>query len=195
MKNENNYPVKTIKRTIFISWILLIICFAIKIFGYNLCDFYCKSEKFINLCHFVDENKIMYFSVCIFTSILSYGLYYLAIIKQTFFSKSQIVIFVCITISCVFIRNYLKIYRIAGYICDIFQFFIVPYILNGNKMSYKKMSVRVIIAFLLNLSFQAISLFTKSIGVKPIGNNTVTVLIWMIDVFIMLFLYYLYQNI
>jgi hypothetical protein len=51
-----------------------------------------------------------------------------------------------------------------------------------------------IVGFVLNLSFQAVSLITKDIGIKITDESTLITVILMLDYYIMMALYYFYNK-
>ena len=53
--NEDNYKRIVLKRMIIVCWILLAICFGIKLFGGNFFNIICTNEKFIEVCNFIDN--------------------------------------------------------------------------------------------------------------------------------------------
>jgi hypothetical protein len=77
-------------------------------------------------------------------------------------------------------------------VIDLIQYFVVPFFFD-IKLN-KKNILRVCIAFLLNLGFQLVAVLTKSIGIQLTTDNSITAIIFMIDLYIMLALYYLYAN-
>ena len=57
---------KAIKRAIILCWILLAVCFAIKLFGGNWFEIVCANEHFIKFCDFIDKAYINYPLSCVF---------------------------------------------------------------------------------------------------------------------------------
>ena len=56
---------KAIKRAIILCWVLLAVCFAIKLFGGNWFEIVCANEHFIKFCDFIDRAYINYPLSCI----------------------------------------------------------------------------------------------------------------------------------
>ena len=52
----------------------------------------------------------------------------------------------------------------------------------------------ILVAFALNLSFQFISLLVKDLAIGLVDESIFIVLIYMVDLYIMCFIYYLYRN-
>lgn len=179
---------RLLRRAIVISWISLALCFVIKIFGGNFFEIMCNNPNYKALCEFID--RYIWFD-CITATLSSFicqSLYLLSIIQEYKFKKWQFIVnlitVILSTLTKIFIPE-------IGFIGDILLLFIVPVVFLGKN--YKKYW-HIIVAFILTLSFQLISLFTKSIAIKVIDEDTFISLIYMIDIYFMCFLYYLYRN-
>lgn len=189
---------KAVRRAIILCWVMLIVCFIIKLFGGNWFEIICNDEHFIFVCGFIDAHwfikyPAMYISyiLSLFFVILSCSLIKKPNIKQFF------LIIGLLTIS--WAINFFS--NIAKTIFEIVVVLILPTVLNtkaflGNQqktMSFKTSWFMGIIGYALIALFQVISLITRNIGIKNIGDNTLTTLILMVDYYIMVFLYYLYS--
>lgn len=78
-----------------------------------------------------------------------------------------------------------------GWLFDIWQMVILQIIFvhKCHKKYYK-----VFIALVMLLAFQIFSLITKDIGFKTLTENTMTSILFSIDIIIMEILYYAYEN-
>ena len=62
---KDNYQEVVLKRSIIACWIILIICFAIKLFGGNYFGIVCTNDKFLSICNYIDNSWIAYLLRCI----------------------------------------------------------------------------------------------------------------------------------
>lgn len=166
------------------SWVVLICCFIVKLFGGNYFEIVCENENFVMICNFIDNNfwlkVIVYAIICV----INVSLVLLAIIEKRKFSGWQNIIILLIIVKSI-MSWYLQI---VTFCLDIIIGIVIPFVIC-RKMK------RVIIGQFLFISFQVISLITKNVGLTYLNNETTLVaLILNIDVTIMLFLYYLYTN-
>ena len=76
MNDDKDYKEIILKRAIILCWILLIICFIIKLCGGNYFNIMCNNENFIRFCNFI-ENSIIKYIIYLFSFIFSsYLLFY-----------------------------------------------------------------------------------------------------------------------
>lgn len=128
---SENYKAVVIRRTIFICWSLLLVCFAVKIFGGNYFEIAVKSSVFVSFCNYVDSHIILYGAIGLISSLVSYALFYLAILKQLWFNKNQtIIFFISVTSFCILriITEYQTHHLIFSYTINAVQYFVVPYL-------------------------------------------------------------------
>ena len=189
------YKSVVLKRAILICWVLLFICFALKLFGGNYFEIMVNSPNFVAVCQFVDNNIILYATIGIISSLISYYFFYLAILQKLKFSKREFwIYFISVVAFCI-----LRVYTInsnyrtfISLFSNIIQCFIIPFALG---VKFKKKSIfRLLIANILNFLFQFIAVITKNIGMNFITETSLVATIFMIDLDIMLVLYYLYSN-
>lgn len=203
MKHKNNitdenYEEVVLRRAINICWVLLAICFVVKIFGGNFFDIVCNNEKFVEFCNFADTNIFMKIIVGLFSSSLTFYFYLLAIAKKMKFSKKETIVVFSSIFICVILRVLSDYWtktadNIVSVLLDVYQFFVLPFFIS-SKVLKERYIRRVIFAYILNFSFQLISMVTKSISLGFITSNFLIAVIFIIDVYIMLVLYYLYSN-
>lgn len=189
---EDNYKQIVLKRMIIICWVILFVCFIIKIFGGNFFNIVCTNTKFANICAYVDKAVwIQYIIGCISTFLL-HSMYLLAISKKLWFSKKDLLFVVPSILIGVGLR---LINNIVGYFVDVWQYFVLPIFIE-NKFHKNVYARRIALGFVLTFIFQVISLLVKNIGLKIITNGSFLIAsIYAIDVFIMSLLYYLYSNV
>lgn len=186
---------KTVKIIIYIQWLFLIIYSIIKLFGGNYFEIVCENDSFINACQFIDNHLWSKIIVCSITSYVMFYFFYLAILGQKSFSKKQLMLFIIL----IPVESTLKLVtnQFVSLICDIIVCFVIPFImmkLNDNKITKKWILLYFLLGNIFNLLFQIISAFTKNIGVNIMDESTLITLIYSIDMFIMLSLYYSYSN-
>ena len=170
-------------KTLIIScWVVLLCCFIIKLLGGNFFEIVCENEKFIRFCKYCN-NGIMYWVISIIAYTFSTTLYLMAVCK---FEKPKILLIVITILMDIIKLIFINYATITGVI-EFVLFIIIPICYN------KKNWLRAIIGCVLVLLFQISSLVTKNIGIKVINNDLVTGLIFSIDYYIMIILYWLYS--
>ncbi len=191
-ENKENYKEIVYHRAIIICWILLVIFLILKIFGSNVANIVCNNQVVINICVFIDNNLIFKILLGTISSFISYTLLYLAILRKRNFTKVEWIV-MCVTIP-IFVTLRLLFSQVS-YIFDIIQYFIMPFIFSrGKKVKCIEWFIPVMIyGNVLNFLFQLISLFAKNVALQNVESTLIGVIL-MIDVFIMLGLYYLYSN-
>lgn len=165
------------------SWVVLIACMLVKLFGGNWFEIVCNNKNFIAICNYVDNNMwLKMILACIFQLISGY--FILSIIFKTKYLKIKyIIIFMPLLI----IRSILSWYiPFSTFIFDLFITVIIPIIITRNWK-------RVLIVNLLMIAFQLISMFIRNLSIIDFNdNNTIVSLIMQIDYYVMMFIYYLY---
>lgn len=179
-----------LKRVIVVCWIALAICFGIKLFGGNLFEIMCENENFIMVCKFAEThfwlNYILNFIYCF----ISLYLFSLAICGRLKYKKWELYV----AIATVLIGTIAKSFNVVlGLLFDIWQGIIFPCLMS---IKTPKRHIYVFPANIMLFVFQAVSMFVKSVDGFVIPSNEILIgMIYSIDVFIMLGLYYLYSNI
>lgn len=180
--------VKYLKRVIIVSWVTLIVCFLIKIFGGNFFVIVCENERFIKVCEFADNNLIANFIVSFAFGFVSNYFFTLAILEKVKHSRFELIV-VTTTIA---VGTAIKMTSISfGWIFDIWQTVFMHMLFLGKN--YKKY-IRIPIGIGLLLAFQVLSLIVKDVGIKTLGSYLVTDIIFSIDILIMEILYFSYSN-
>lgn len=181
--------VKYLKRVIIICWVALAVCFCIKLFGGNLFEIMCENENFIAICNYADSHLWANYAISLIFCFLQLYFYGLAIVQRTKYKKWELVV-LSIT---VVIGTLVKILSAKfGFVFDIWQLVLFPAVLIGKNF---KKYWRVLLANILLMAFQLISMYIKSIDDIILGKSVLVGTIFSIDIFIMLILYYAYSNI
>ena len=180
---------RLLRRVIIISWISLALCFVVKIFGGNFFEIMCESPNYKALCEYADTHFWLKYFIAVVSSMICQCLYELAILEEYKLKTHQLVITIVSVCISVFVK-YLS--QFWGFLFDIWTFFALPLIFLGKKT--RKQWWHVPIAYALSFLFQLISLLAKNISIGIIDESTFISLIYMIDLYIMCFLYYLYRN-
>lgn len=181
---------KYLQRVITVSWIALIVCFIIKLFGGNLFEIVCTNENFIKVCKYADTHLWAYYFIGAVYCFISLYFFILAILQRTKYKKWEF----CMLIATVLIGSAIKIWNnTIGLVFDVWQFIILPFIFFKGNI---KCILRIIIANILLIAFQSISVIIKNIDYAVLTNNgTLINSIFSIDVILMVILYFAYSNI
>lgn len=190
---EENFEQVVLKRAILICWVLLFICFIIKLLGGHVCDLVCNNEKFIKICSYVDENLFLKIIIGWVFSFATYTLFYCSVCKIKFLNNVDFAITLTSTLAFVVLRLLIKSVLLK-FLINVLQLFIVPIFISKSYLCGEWFFRRLIISNCLNVIFQIVSALTKDVGINISLNNTLIGVIFGIDVVIMLALYYLYSN-
>lgn len=163
-------------------WILLIFCFALKLLFGNLFAISVESQNFIAFCEWLDNHWLKYIIATI-VYVPSTYIFYLCLTKQKLFKDWWIILLLLP-------NSYFKdnIYYL-GLGIDLFVGIVYP-IIKGKGKTWKY----VLFGNVLIFGFQLISLLTKNIGFYIDNSSMLIGLIYQVDYYIMLVLYYLYIN-
>jgi len=187
----DNYKQIMLKRAIITCWIVLIICFIIKIFGGNFFAIVCNNERFIKVCEYIDNSILRYIEGYI--TYIESSLILLLIIsddKRVFTINNLLYLISCTLYWAIKILIELNVIEISTLLYNIIDFAIlyILLIIFGRKYLYS------LIAIALMLIFTIISAITKNIGIDgSITESSVVANIFLIDYYIMLILTYLYS--
>lgn len=168
------------KTLLIASWVVLFVCFIIKLFGGNWFNIICENKTFIDLCYVLDYTKAKYIVSTIVYTTSSY-LIYLCLSKQKLFNDLWIL---ALLIPASWCKENIAI---VGWIIDILVWIVIPVIKVKIKNSWW-----VAMGIVLILVFQLVSLFTKNININLTNESSLVALIMQIDYYIMIILYYLY---
>lgn len=175
---------KVLRKGIFISWGILILCMIVKLLGGNYFEIAVNNKNFISVCNFIDNSFILKYGLRYLSYLFVMMTISLALIDRKTSKKDRLIwilILICIT-STRAINLYL------GSILDILYFIVLSYI-------YDKKILKGAFAPLLMTIFQSISLITRNLGIQVVESNSLTEIILSIDYYIMIILYYLYSEV
>ena len=188
---EDNYREVVLKRAIIICWVLLAICFVIKIFGGNFFAIVCTNEKFIKVCEYVD-NSIFYYVIGFLTySITNVFLILTISDNKTLFCKFNILFLVLTSLYWFFklIINlgyiYINIHIVT--LIDLISLYLLLFVFTRKPL-------KSLLAIILMYVFTFLSVVVKNTGINHnIDDSTLVSLIFMVDYYIMLILTFLYS--
>lgn len=163
-------------------WVLLIICFVLKIFGANWFEPVLTDGNFVEFCNWLDNNWAKY----IFSSIVyvpSSYLVYLCLTKQKLGKDLWLIIL--LIVSSILKWNFV----IISTVIELSTMILIPLI----KGKFKNI-LWVLIGNLLIILLQLVSLFTRTLGFNLSSDSMLIGFIMQIDYYIMIILYYLYIN-
>lgn len=168
-----------------LSWILLIICLVIKLFGGNLFELGTDNEKFIAFCNYVDNHQWLKMILACLMFCTSGYLSLCVSLNTNKMNVKQLIIFVPLMILKSILNWYFKI---IPFILDVLTLLIIPIILT-------KKIIRPIICVILVLLFQIITLTIRNLNVGLNDfNSFVEQSLIQIDYYLMIILYYLYNT-
>ena len=179
-----------LKRVIIVCWIALAICFGIKLFGGNLFEIMCNNENFIKVCKYADNHWWANYIIYVPYSFVSLWFFTLSIMQKISLSKKQIVI----SLITVLLGTAIKLVnQNLGLVFDLWQFVIMPALFTIRT---PKKHWNILIANVLLVFFQAVSMFIKNIKIGVLTEQGVLIsTIFSIDVLLMLIIYYGYSNV
>lgn len=183
---NNQEKMKLLKRTIYLCWGALILCFIVKLLGGNYFEIIATNEKFISLCDWLEYHGLNDVIKAVFYC-FNLGILISIFSRSEFksFTLKFFIISICI-ISWVIKRQF----ALIGAVIETALMLILPMFISKEKKS--KTFVASIIGYLLVNVLQLVSLFVKNIDSMIVKENFIIGLIFQIDYYIMIILYYLY---
>lgn len=163
-------------------WVVLLCCFIVKLLGGNFFVIVCENEKFIKFCEYCNTG-FMYWVIAYATYTFSTTIYLMAVCK---FKKPKLLL-IGVVIGIYISKVILTKYALLATLLECLLLIVIPIIVN------KKLWLRGIVGYILIIVFQFISAITKNLGIHFITNDILTALIFSIDYYIMLILYWLYS--
>lgn len=169
---------------IFVSWIVLIACLIIKIFGGNWFELGTENSKFIEFCTYVDETMWLKMTLACIISLISGYISLCVMLNEKRLSLKNVLIFIPLMI----IKSIISWYSsIISFVLDIF-------IMLGLTTIRNKSFKRSILCFVIITLFQLITLFFRNIsGNFTLENSFLIQALYQIDYYLMLLLFYLYN--
>jgi hypothetical protein len=149
---------------------------------------FAMTDEYIKVCEFADNNLWAKFLLGFVYAFPSCYFYTLAVCQQTKYERWQLII----VVSTVILSTFVKLFNAnLGLIVDLWQLLFMPFIFI---LKDKKRLLNIPLGFALILTFQVISMFTKNVELKIMGDNMLVGAIFSIDVILMVLLYYAYSN-
>ena len=161
------------------SWIVLLICLMTKMFGHGLFVIICENQNFIDACNWLDGSWVKYIIATLFYEFSTY-LIYLTIMEKKIGDDWWLLI-AMLPVS--FIKSIVGAW---GIILDLIFMVLIPLIV-GKFKNWKN----VLVANLLVIFFQAVSLVTKELGLYLTSESMLVSIIVSIDYYLLILLYYL----
>ena len=179
---------RLLRRVIVISWITLALCFLVKIFGGNFFEIMCNNPKYKALCEYADTHLWLDFILAFCSSMLTESLFLLAILQKYKFTLKEFII-TAVSVALVY---FLKVYnQYIGLVGDVWLTILLPMVFV--KKDFKRY-LAIFFANLFNWAFQFLSLLVKNLSIGFVDESVFIILIYMIDLYLMCFIYYLYRN-
>ena len=173
--------------TIILCWVALIAFWCLKLFGGNWFEIVVENKNFIKFCEYAENSWIRY-AITLFTTLVSNYFLFCAIDQKFYIKGKRLVIVLGLIFSMwivvKFIPNFLYSSFWYGYVV-MFLYSIISQ--KGKKKLFG------LLAIILSFAFSTISLFVRNLPLA-ITKNFLIGNILMIDMYIMIFLYYLYLN-
>lgn len=171
---------------ILISWIALIICLIVKLFGGNWFELWLENDNFIKFCEIIEQNeiikKILYCLIAIFTTYPALCVF----INKKYLNLKETLLFVSLIILKSIIGWYING---ITFLFDLLTLIIIPLILT--KFKFWK---RILIGNLLVFAFQILTVVIRNLNPNiAIENSIVEILLYQIDYYLMITLFYLYN--
>ncbi|MBQ7798044.1 MAG: hypothetical protein IJ371_02870 [Clostridia bacterium] len=176
---------KSIKISLVLCWIGLIVCCLIKLFGGNFFSINVENSRFIDICNYIDNSIVLVVGIQLLNYILISYLYMCGTFRKTRLSSKECIILLITFITLSIIKRFLPV---IGSILEIVAFVALPIIIAKCKWYLS------LLYYALYNVFCLISVFTKDIGNLRLPDNTLVGLIFMIDVYFMLILFMLYNK-
>ena len=169
-------------------WILLLLCCIAKLFGANWFIAHTDNQAFIDFCNYVDKTYWLSFIIRATTNVLSCGIYYMAVMKESKFSLSSLLWIVPLLVYAV-LKNIFNSMLTLFMVLDFCMMILLPIIIKRNK----KTILWSIVGCALVTLFQLISMWLKLNNYTRFDNSVLVGLILSVDYYIMIVLFWLYK--
>ena len=190
---------KPLKKAIILCWIMLVVCFSIKLFGGNWFEIVCTNEHFSNICKFIDERILLKYLIAFFVYVIpSYFIIKSCCFGRKFNKTNVSIVLIALTI--VWFSQFISI-SLKSFL-EIINTIATPFAINvlsekqreGKIKAAKKYWYSGFLCCFLIFLFQFVSLITRNIGIKVIHDSTLISAIMLVDYYIMIALYYFYSK-
>ena len=189
---KDNYKEKTLKRAIIVCWILLAICFVVKICGGNFFNIVCNNENFIKFCNYCDTSFIRYvFYYPVFIIESSLLLITIKPDKKIFSINFVLYIICCSLFWIVKVLHEIQIIKLDVNIANIFPIIILYLLL----MIFSKKPLTSLICLIYQTALTLLSSFIRNISfVNLMTDSFLITTIFLIDYYIAMILTVLYRK-
>lgn len=190
---KENYREIVLKRTIISCWIILAICFIIKIFGGNFFNIVCETEEFVKFCNYCDTSfvrYIIYFAYFMFETIM----FALILTPNKPINKFRFILYLIFSI-CFWIVKILVESKIIKIKIEVFSIIslIILYLL---LLMYSKKPLYSFVIIIYQFVLVFISSVIKNISFSStLTNSMLMTVIFFIDYYIELILTFLYVRV
>ena len=175
---------KVLKTMIALVIVFLLACYILKIFFPEQFVLSVENETIIAIGNYIDSNEWAYYLFGIFTSILTYWLYLCAVCRKWYLNWWQCLIVlgvIGISIGLSFID--ITIYSAFSYTSFVF----IPFVFKANIKE-------VAITYTVHTFAQHISLSIRNLPLLIATINSLNIFLLSMDMYLWLFLFYLYFN-
>ena len=191
---------QVLKTAIKMAWLSLIICFSIKLFFPDLFLMFTHNNRLVEFCNIIEHNIYLKSLFTLLFSTLLFTPYWLSIYKLIWF-KNKPDFYIFATILMLNCLSKILFSSEVSFILELMMFLVYPtvdlYVKNRKEPiinSKIKMYFRPTISYLLVMIFECVSLFIKNQSIVFYSrSNIVFYLIFFVDLFIMVLLYYFYN--
>lgn len=174
------------KITIVLCWLSLFSFWAIKLFGGNWFEIIVSNENFVKFSDLVQNTWLKYL-VSFFTIFFARYFIFCAICQKFTFKGGELIVMILFIISVWFVANFGNFQPIqATYVYIVMAVIGIVY-----HKSWKRLYG--ILAIALEFVFTTISMLVRNIPIHILDDYLITFIL-IIDVNIMIVLYYLYSN-
>ena len=186
-KDRLQMYVSLTKITIVLCWLSLFSFWAIKLFGGNWFEIMVENENFVEFSNKVQNTWLKYL-VSFFTIGIAKYLTFCAICQKFTFKGKHLLIVLSLIVSIWGIVNFIPVEFL-----QISYGYIIRALIGGiYQKGWKKLFG--FVGIISEFAFSSISMIARNVELKFVTNYLV-IMILLIDVYIMIALYYLYSNI
>lgn len=175
---------KAIKTCIIICWCLLAICMIFKLCGSKVFEIAVTNQRFIDVCNWLDGKGI--YAKYVLAGVMSITSTTILMLSASFAPKpncKQLTLILCTVIPVWFVKVF---FSKIGFILDCVSIIVIPAIISKKWWAG-------FVGLILNILFQVASMYIRGLDVGNIfATNTILSLIFSIDYYIMIALYFMY---
>ena len=168
---------------IVVSWVVLLICLVIKLFGGNWFELWWDNDKIISFCNYVEDTTWLKMSIACVIYLISTYLLVCIILNKDKLNKKLSLIYIPLMIMKSLLNWYLVI---IPFLIDLVILLIIPIL-------YNKKWKRAIFCFIGVSLLQIVSIILRNVSFDfNIGNTLIENYLIQVDYYIIIILGYLY---